>query len=378
MTRIAIIHDFLTKIGGAEKVLMAFHERYPDAPVYTLLYDKEGTRQLFEAKDWQIHASSLNKYPSFLRKRPKLFLPFLSSAIEQFDLSEYDIVISFSNSYAHGVITRPTTLHITYCYSPMRYVWDWYHQYLEENKISYSLRGLLIRSILKDLRIWDRVAANRTDVWIAQSKTAQKRLKKYYRVDSTVIYPPANVEDIAFSDDLPDDYCLIVSRLEPYKKIDLAIEAFNKLKRPLVIIGEGSDKDRLKAMAGSNIEFLGWQSDQSIAEYLRNCYALIFPGEEDFGLTPVEAMAAGRPVVAYGRGGVTESLVENKTGLFFDNPSADSLIEAIEKLSENYTKFVPRTCRNRAEEFSKKSFLGQIEEHINSSYTKYKKAYEQD
>jgi glycosyltransferase involved in cell wall biosynthesis len=242
----------------------------------------------------------------------------------------------------------------------MRYVWDWYHNYLEENKIGYGIKGLYIRNLLKNVRVWDKVAADRVDLWLAQSQTAQKRIKKYYGKDSLIINPPVPVEKIKISSDLPDKYYLIVSRLEPYKKIDLAIRTFNQNNKRLVIIGVGSDEKRLKEMAKENIEFLGWQSDGAIYEYMRNSYAYIFPGEEDFGITPVESMASGRPVLAYKKGGVVETVVEGKTGYFFENETVDDLNQAIERLEKNYKLISPIECRRQAEKFGEKVFLGKM------------------
>lgn len=367
--KIAIVHDFLTKIGGAEKVLLDLHNIYPEAPIYTLLYDEKGLNGMF--KDCEIIQSSLKKYPSFLRRKTKLFLPKLAQAIEEFDFSEYDIVLSSSNSYAHGILTKPRTFHICYCNSPMRYIWDWYHEYMIENKIGYGIKGLYIRNTLHNIRIWDKVASERVDFWIANSKNVSKRLKKYYQKESKIIYPSLPVDKIEFSDNIPDDYYIVISRLEPYKKIDLAVKAFNQSGKSLVIIGTGSDQSRLKNMAKINVEFLGWQSDKSVQEYLRNAKALIFSGEEDFGLTPVEAMACGRPVVALKKGGTLETVIEGETGTFFDHETPESLNDAVDKLEKDYTKFTPNNCRKQAEKFSTDKFREQIRETVSEEYEKY-------
>lgn len=367
--KIAFVHEFLTKIGGAEKVLLELHKIYPDAPIFTLLYDEEGTGGKFS--DCEIISSSLKKYPSFLRRRTKLFLPKLAQAIEEFDFSEYDIVLSNSNSFAHGVLTKPYTFHVSYCHSPMRYVWDWYHEYMEENKIGYGILGLYIRNVLHNLRIWDKVSSERVDFWIANSKNVQDRIEKYYQKESKVICPPVPVSQIELSDNIPDDYFVVISRLEPYKKVDLAVSAFNQSGKSLVIIGTGSDETRLKKMAKKNVEFLGWQSDKAVFEYLRNAKALIFAGEEDFGLTPVEAMACGRPVVALKRGGTLETIIDGETGVFFENESPEDLNKAIDKLEKNYTKFTPTNCRKQAEKFSTEKFKSQITTTIEQEYEKY-------
>jgi len=367
--KIAIVHEFLTKIGGAEKVLLSLHKIYPEAPIYTLLYYEKGTGGKFS--DCKIISSSLKKYPDFLRRKTKLFLPKLARAIEEFDFSEYDIVISNSNSFAHGILTKPSTFHICYCNSPMRYAWDWYHEYMKENKIGFGIKGLYIRNLLHKIRIWDKISSERVDFWLANSKNVQKRITKYYQKDSKIIYPPVDVEKIDFSDNVPDDYYVILSRLEPYKNVDLAIKAFNQSGRSLVIIGKGSMEQRLRSRASKNIEFLGWQSDKSVREYLKNAKALIFPGEDDFGITPVESMAAGRPVIAFGQGGALETIIDNKTGVFFNDTTPQSLNEAIDKLEKNYSDFVPSICRKQAEQFSEENFEKEIVNIIKAESDRY-------
>lgn len=367
--KIAIIHDYLTKAGGAEKVLRHFCSLFPKAPVYTLLHDPAFTEKFFGKTKPQIFASYLNDYLKILRRKSLLVNKF-PAAIESFDLSNYDVVVSFSNSFAHGVLTKPSTLHICYSYSPTRFLWDWTQEYKNEHHLNSVLTGWYAAKALSDLRLWDRLAAERPDLWLTQSTTAAKRLKKYYKVDSTIIHPPVDVLDIPLSGKGPEDYFLIISRLEPYKKIDLAIEAFNTSGRPLTIIGEGSDFRRLKSIAKKNIQLLGWKSDEQLRYYLTKSYALIFPGEEDFGLTPIEAMAAGRPVVAFNQGGVTETVIGGKTGVFFDQPTPESLLEAVNQLDENYHTFEPEACRQRALEFSAEAFKERISQYISQEYEK--------
>lgn len=368
--KIAIIHDYIAKVGGAQNVLKVLHEIFPEAPVYTLLYDKETTKGEFD--DYQIITSSLQKKPRFLRKRIKLLLGSFPRAIEEFDLTEYDVVISSSNSFAHGVITRPDTLHICYCYSPMRYAWDWHAEYLKENHLSSGLFSVLVRKILQNIRVWDYLSAKRVDRWVAISKTVKSRIKKYYREDSTVIYPPADIDYLLEADTKLGDYYLIISHLTPYKKIDLAIEAFNTNGKKLVVAGEGGDLERLRGLIKSDqIELAGYVSRDQAKELLAGCRAFVFPGEEDFGLTPIEAMACGKPVVAYGKGGVSESVISGKTGYFFDDVSAESLNGAIHKLEENITNIDPAVCRNRAQEFSKQIFIKNFKAFVAGEYKKF-------
>ena len=344
--KIAIVADFLQKIGGSQKVVYSLHKIYPDAPIYCLLYDEEGTKGLF--KNAKIITTELQKYPKSVRHHPKILLNKYAKAVEQFDLSNFDVVISSSDSFAHGIITKPTTLHICYCHTPMRYAWDWTNEYLSENKIGYGLKGLYVRNVLHQLRQWDKVAADRVDFYIANSKNVQARIAKYYQLDSEVITPPVDISQIKIATESPKDYYLVVSRLEPYKKIEIAIEAFNRLGKKLIIIGDGSAKSELEKMAKDNIEFVGSKYGAELFDYYKNAKAFIFPGEEDFGITPLESMASGRPVIAYKIGGTLETIIPDKTGIFFDEQTADSLIEAIEKLEKNYDQFKTAECRHQS------------------------------
>lgn len=359
--KVALVCDFLVKFGGAQRVLLAMHEAYPEAPIFCLLYDEKDTKEMF--KGIEIIPSRLQKLPSLLRKNPKYLLPMLPKAMEQFDFSKYDLVISSSDSYSHGIITKPSTFHVCYCHTPMRYAWDWTNEYLKENKLGYGAKGLLVRNFLHNLRIWDRTAADRVDFWIANSSNVKKRINKYYRNDAAIIYPPVEIDKIKLSQETPDDYYLIVSRLEPYKKIKLAVEAFNNLEKKLIVIGEGSQFNELKKIAKNNVKLLGWQSDDTTYKYLSKCKAFIFPGEDDFGITPVEAMASGRPVIAFRKGGVTESVIEGKTGMFFDEDNAESLAQSVLEF-ENTRAFNPSECRKQAERFSKDNFITTLKNTI--------------
>lgn len=374
--RVAIVHDFLIKLGGAEKVLQVLHQIYPEAPIYTLLYDKKMTRGIFDQKGYKIITSSLQNKPAFIRKRSKLLVTKFPQAIEEFNFDRFDIVISSSNSYAHGIITKPETLHVCYCYSPTRYLWDWHSEYLTENNIKSSFLGLYIQSKLSQIRIWDRLSADRVDSWITQSKTAQARIKKYFRKDSITIYPPTDISKIKLNLSKPKDFYLVVSRLTPYKKIDLAIEAFNKLNFKLYIVGEGSDKSRLEKMANSNIKFFGFLSDEKVYQMMGRCRALIFPGLEDFGLTPIETMASGRPVIAYKKGGLTETVIGGKTGLFFDQNTSGSLVETIRLFENKISNFKPSDCRNQSEKFSESLFMSKFKNEVENLYHEYKKEHQ--
>lgn len=363
--KVALVHDFLNQLGGAERVLDVLHEIFPQAPVFTLLYDEEKTKGKY--KNWEIYPSFLQNFPSFFRKHQKFLLPLYPIAIEQFDLSDYDLVISSNNSFAKGVITKSNVPHICYCHAPMRYAWDWHAEYLKEQKLG-KISSFFTRFLLNYIRFWDKVSAERVDFWIANSKTTAHRIRKYYRKDSVVIYPPVDISKFESVDwqTKKEDYFLIVSRLSPYKKVDLAVEAFNKLGLHLVIIGEGSQRKELEKIAQDNIEFLGYKPDEVVIEYYTNAKALIFPGEEDFGLTPVEAMACGTPVIAFRKGGVMESVIEGRCGEFFDEPTVESLATAVRKFLAKSKKGIydPSFIRQRAEEFDKRVFVEKINEVV--------------
>jgi len=365
--KVALVHDFLIKNGGAERVLELLHQVFPEAPIYTLLFDPVGTKGVFSSSDYNIIESKLAKYPKFLKNRSKLLLPKFAQAIEEFDLSEYDMVISNSNSFAHGVITKPQTVHICYCHSPIRYLWDWQAEYAKENNIGFGLLSIYIRKLFSQIRVWDYYSSRRVDHWIANSKNVQKRIKKYYHADSDIIYPASQLSAIG-KVEKNKDYYLILSRLSSYKKIDLAVEAFNISGKKLKVVGEGSEASRLKKMARENIEFLGYQSNLEVKKYLSECKALVFPGEEDFGLTPIEAMSVGRPVIAYAKGGVAESVINNRTGVFFENSNAISLNQAIDYFEKNPDLFKPEYCQKRANDFSKVSFINNFKSYVTNKY----------
>lgn len=359
---VAIVHDFLFKLGGAERVVKEFTRMFPNAPVYTLLYDEEKCGEVFP-KD-QVIASSLNEYPNWLRKRPPLLLSKMPQAIEEFDLSSYDLVISSSGAFSHAAITGPQTKHLCYCHSPMRYAWDYTHEYLAEKNLN-PLTEWAVRRMLHDIRQWDRAAADRPDKYLANSKHVAKRLKKYFQVEADVLYPPVDV-DRFYPYEEADDYFVIVSALTPFKKIDLAISAFNKMGKRLIVIGDGAHRRALEALAGPTVELLGRKTDEEVRRYLQGARALIFPGEEDFGITPVEAMACGKPVIAYGKGGVTESVVEGITGVFFPEQTVESLEAAVAKFFTLEKSFDADIIHERAEQYSRDQFRDQFSAVVDS------------
>lgn len=355
--KVALVHDFLTQRGGAERVLEVLAEMFPEAPIYTLVARPEQIPEFLRNRT--IVESFVARLP-FGRRYYKLYLPIFPIAIEQFDFSEFDLVISSSSSFAKGVITKPKTTHISYCYTPMRYVWDNYHGFLCEQKRRRILQILLI-PVLHYIRIWDSESAKRVDHFIAISKNVQKRINKYYRREAEVIYPPVNTRRFSTTNEV-GDYFLIVSRLLPYKRVDLAIQAFNKLGIRLIIIGDGYDKNRLHSLAGHNITFVGEKSDTSVAGYLRHAKALLLPGEEDFGITAVESQASGTPVVAYGAGGALETVTNHKTGILYNEQTADAIRGAVLKYRTMH--FNPRVLQQQAQNFDTNKFKEQIQNFV--------------
>jgi len=358
--KIALVHDFLLKLGGAERVLKIFADMFPDAPIYTLLYDEKAVGSVFPKE--RIRSSSLQKLPKFIRKRQKYLLPKMPIAIEKMDFSDFDIVLSSNSAFAHGIVTNTDTKHICYFHSPMRYAWDWTHEYIKEQNIG-RLKKTMIAILLNKIRMWDQIASDRADVYVANSKTVRNRIMKYYRKDSRIIYPPVDIKRFK-PKKKKENFFLIVSTISPYKRIDLAVQLFNKIGKELVIIGSGSQLPYLKSIAGPNISFLGFRSDKEIAEYYQNARAFILPGEEDFGITPVEAMASGTPVLAYKKGGATETVIPGVTGEFFNKPTIDSMEQGLARLLINEQRYKMKAMREQAERFSQERFIKEIQDEL--------------
>lgn len=361
--KIAFVHDFLLRLGGGERVLKALMDIYPDAPVYTLLYNEKKVGAVFPRE--RVRTSYLQKYPRFIPGMHKAMFPLMPGAVERFDLSEFDVVISSNSGYSHGVVTNLDTVHIGYYHSPMRYAWDYTHQYLKEQQLGW-IGELLASRFLHRVRQWDFLASDRVDIHVANSKTVQNRIWKYYRKDSQIIHPPVDVSRFK-PHPKHEGYFLIVSTLTPYKRIDLAVELFNKLGKRLVVIGDGPDRGRLQRMAAGNVDFLGFKSDDVVKEYLENCRAFIFPGEEDFGIAPIEAMACGKPVLAYRKGGLTETLVEGVTGEFFEDASLESMEAGLTQLLINEKNYKAPEIAKHAAQFSEKEFKKTIKKLVESA-----------
>ena len=361
--KIALVHDYLLRYGGAERVLAELHTICPDAPIYTLIASSELTKKYFPGAD--IHTSFMDRLPAILKKHYKFFAPLLTSAAESFDLSQFDLVISSSSAFVKGVITRPDTMHVSYCHTPTRFLWDWTHEYLSST--SKRRRGVA-RLLLHFLRIWDFEAAQRPDFMVANSLNVQKRIAKFYRRSARVIYPPVSLPAPSSSlknKAFPDlSYFLIVSYLQKYKSVDVAVSAFNKLGYPLLVIGDGPERKHLEKMALPNIKFLGWQEDMVVGSYLQGCKAFVFPTDEDFGIAPVEAMLAGKPVVALRRGGALEYVQEGLNGEFFDDLHPAVLADGVRRMVQNYSRYNPALIKNSAARFSPERFRSEIQSYL--------------
>lgn len=360
--KLALVHDWLNNLGGAERVLIELHNIFPDAPIYTLFSNKKFVSQyLLNAN---VITSSLQKVP-FINKSYKYYSMLMPSMVESFDMSDYDTVISSSVIFSKGLVLSLKTRHICYCYSPTRFLWDRHSEY--ENK---SWQSVLARHLL---RIWDHQAAARVDEFVAISEHVKDRIRKYYQRETRVIYPPLTLKpeintkfNLSDQEILDTEYYLIVSRLYPHKNLNIAIKAFNKLNLPLIIIGGGPEYKNLKSQILNlkNIKMPGFVSDEELPHYYQNCKAFIMPQEEDFGLTPVEAMSYGKPVLALRKGGALETVVEGVTGEFFDDPIPEGLADGIRRLNENYSKYDSETIKIHSKKFSRDIFRQKVLELV--------------
>lgn len=361
--KIALVHDWLPFMGGAERVVTNFLELYENAPIYTSVYNRDKLEGILKEAD--IRGSFLQNIKSAVKDHRKFF-PLMPTAFEAFDLNYYDVVLSSSSSCAKGVITRPETCHICYCHSPMRYGWEFYYEYV---KNAGKIKRNVIKYAMNYMRLWDRVSSDRVDYFIANSENVAKRIWKHYRKESVVIHPPVRSKFFDISD-VTEDYFLIVSRLQEYKKIDLAVEVFNELGLPLVIIGDGPMRELIQSKAKSNIRILGRQSDEVIKEHYSKCRAFLFPGEEDFGITPLEAQASGAPVIAFGKGGALETVIDGQTGMFFKEQTVKSMSEAIKNFEK--IKFLKKDIREHAFKWDEDIFKSKIGRFVEEKQLEFK------
>ena len=363
--RVAIVHYWWLTNRGGEAVVAALVELFPHADLYIHVCDQALVRRtLGPAFKGRIVTSFVSRLPGARRHYQK-YLPFMPLALEQWDFSSYDLVISSESGPAKGIITHPDALHLCYCHSPMRYLWDMYHEYLGgANRIVRALFPILAHW----LRVWDRASADRVDVFVANSSFVASRIRKFYRREAQVIFPPVNTSDFS-NTRLRGDFYLFLGQLVRYKRADIAVAAFNRLNLPLVVIGEGELLEELRGTAGPSIRLLGWQDRMVVQDHLERCKGLVFPGTEDFGIVPVEAMAAGAPIIAYGRGGVLDTVIDGKTGILFQEQSVDALAAAVLRIESGECGFDPEVLRAHALKFDRTIFKENMMQAIERART---------
>ncbi len=370
--RVAIVHEWLGPYAGSERVVAAMLESFPRADLYALVRDPEKLRGT-PLENVPVETSFVQSLPG-ATERYRLYLPLMPLAVEQFDLRSYDLILSSSHAVAKGALTRPDQLHVSYTYTPMRYAWDFYLDYLERGGMDRGVKTLLARPLLHYLRLWDAAAANRVDAYLASSDYVARRINKLYRRPARILHPPVEVG--GYRTDLPrEDFYVSVSRLVPYKGMDLIAEAFTRMRKPLVIIGEGPDLDRVRRVAGPTVKLLGYQPAQVVKDHLQRARAFVFAAEEDFGIAPVEAQAAGCPVIAYGRGGARETVIPypapGATGLFFDHPSVEELAAAIERFEKVEGALDREDCRRNAERFARERFVIELRSTVSELWESF-------
>lgn len=361
--KIAIVCDWLVTYAGAERVLEQLLNIFPQADLFALVdFLPENKRDFIKHK--KVHTTFIQHLPG-AKKHYRSYLPLMPLAIEQLDVSAYDIVISSSHCVAKGILTGPDQIHISYVHSPIRYAWDLQHQYLREAGMEHGLKGWLAKIILHYMRIWDTRTANSVDYFIANSQFIARRIKKVYGRQAEIIYPPVDIDRFELCED-KQDYYLTASRMVPYKKMKLIVEAFNEMPdKKLVVIGTGPEYEKTKAIAKDNIEMMGYQPDEVLKEKMQHAKAFVFAAEEDFGITPVEAQACGTPVIAYGRGGALETVIDGKTGLFFFEQTIESIKDAVSRF-EAMPELKSVDCRKSSERFSINNFINNVKQYLYS------------
>lgn len=364
--KIAIVCDWLVTYAGAEKVLEQMLNAFPDADLFALVDFIEPSKRGF-IKNKKVTTSFLQNLPK-AKTKYRNYLPLMPLAIEQLDVTQYDVVISSSHCVAKGIITSPNQIHISYVHSPIRYAWDLQHQYLKEAGLVKGVKSWIAKVILHYMRLWDYRTSNNVDYFIANSKFIAKRIWKCYRREADIIYPPVDVGAFELCEQ-KEDFYLTASRMVPYKKMDLIVEAFIKMPdKKLIVIGDGPDFAKIKAKAGKNVTLMGYQPFEVLKDHMQRAKAFVFAAEEDFGITPVEAQACGTPVIAFGKGGALETVVglekENPTGVFFKEQTVESICEAVSQFEEKQSIFLPENCRKNAERFSIERFIEEIQQYI--------------
>ena len=366
----ALIHDWFSTYAGAEKCVESFTDIWDDFEIYSLIDFLSGADRDKILKGKRAHTSFIQKLP-FAKDKYRNYLPLFPLAIEQFDLSGYDVVLSSSHAVAKGVLTHSNQLHIAYVHTPIRYAWDLYHQYLRESGLDRGLKGMLAKYFLHKIRLWDASTANRMDHYVANSRYIARRIKKIYGKPSDVIYPPVDVDKFTLRE-VKEEFYLTASRMVPYKKIDLIVEAFSQTDKKLLVIGDGPDMAKIKSKAGKNVELLGFADDKTMADLMGRAKAFVFAAEEDFGITPVEAQACGTPVICFGRGGARETVIDGESGLYFMEQNTKELLAAVAKFEQNYDKFEPQKIRENSLKFSRARFEAEIKSYVEKKYEEFK------
>ncbi|MCL9781306.1 glycosyltransferase family 4 protein [Vibrio sp. S4M6] len=370
---VALVCDWLVTYAGAERVLESMLDIYPESELNSLVdFVPEKQRSFLKGK--RANTTFIQKLP-FAKKKYQKYLPLMPLAIEQLDVSKSDIVLSSSHAVAKGVLTGPDQLHISYVHSPIRYAWDLQHQYLQEAGLNKGLKGWLAKWFLHKIRTWDYRTANGVDHFIANSHFIARRIKKVYGRKAAVIYPPVAVEDFPLVEE-KEDFYFTASRMVPYKRMDLIVEAFSKMPdKRLIVIGDGSEFEKIKSKAASNVELMGYQPFSVLKEHMQKAKAFVFAAEEDFGITPVEAQACGTPVVAFGKGGALETVrplgVDEPTGLFFKQQTVEAVCAAVETFEKESHEFSPQACRNNAEKFSTERFENELKEFVSEKWAEF-------
>jgi glycosyltransferase involved in cell wall biosynthesis len=363
----ALIHEWLVTRAGAESVLESIYKLYPGT-IYTLFHDPVGIKGAPFA-DAPIYMSMLHRLP-LAKKHHRAFLPLYPMAIEQFDLRDYNLVISSSYAVAKGVLTSSDQLHICYCHSPMRYAWDLTFQYLEAAGLTRGLASFAVRAVFHYIRLWDATSAMRVNEFVANSRYIAHRIWKCYNRPAAVVYPPVDVDKFTVGD-AKDNYFITLSRLVPYKRIDLIIRAFNELKLPLVVMGDGPDRGRLQKISGKTINFTGYLAGDALNDCMKRARAFVFSAEEDFGIVNVEAQACGVPVIALGRGGALETVIKDETGIFFYRQDVESLVAAVKEFLSKESSFDPTTIRRNAERFPRERFEREFKKFVDDAWEKF-------
>ncbi len=366
--KVAFVHDWLLSHGGGEKVLECLMALYPGAPLHVLVRHHEFQNDRISSHP--LHCSFIEKLPGG-RTHYQRYLPLMPYAIEQFDLGGYDLILSTSHAVAKGVLSSAEQLHISYVHTPMRYAWDMYHPYLRESHLTRGLKSTLARAVLHYMRLWDRQSADRPDVLVANSHYVARRIAKTYRRPARVIYPPVDVERFR-ADQSRGDFYFTVSRMVSYKRIDLLVQAATRLGKELVVVGDGPEMARVKALAGPTVRLLGEQPDAVVTDHLQRCKAFLFAAREDFGISPVEAMAAGAPVLCLGRGGTRETVMDGVTGLYYEEQDVDAVGDAIQRFERDPQRFEAPRIRAHAESFSEARFRREMQELIAESMEQFR------